>query len=376
MAGLYIHIPFCKQACHYCDFHFSTLLSNKENLIKALIKEIEIQKYYLKGEVIKTIYFGGGTPSILSQDEINSILNSIQTNFSIEADAEITLEANPDDLSKGSLLNYKAAGINRLSIGIQSFDDRVLRFLNRAHNSSKAMESVELAREVGFSNISIDLIYSIPDQSLEDWLRNIRYALSLSPEHISAYSLTIEEKTVFGNWAKKGKLFAMAEDPSATQFEVLMETLADNGFGQYEISNFCKPGFVSKHNSSYWNQENYLGVGPSAHSFNGSLRQFNVRNNSFYVKSIEKGEIPAEVEILTRENKINETILICIRTSQGLELKQLKTQYGYDIPVLFKMKIAQMIGQELITVVNNRLMLTKKGKLVADKVAYELFIED
>jgi oxygen-independent coproporphyrinogen-3 oxidase len=376
MAGLYIHIPFCKQACHYCDFHFSTLLSNKENLIKALIKEIEIQKYYLKGEVIKTIYFGGGTPSILSQDEINSILNSIQTNFSIEADAEITLEANPDDLSKGSLLNYKAAGINRLSIGIQSFDDRVLRFLNRAHNSSKAMESVELAREVGFSNISIDLIYSIPDQSLEDWLRNIRYALSLSPEHISAYSLTIEEKTVFGNWAKKGKLFAMAEDPSATQFEVLMETLADNGFEQYEISNFCKPGFVSKHNSSYWNQENYLGVGPSAHSFNGSLRQFNVRNNSFYVKSIEKGEIPAEVEILTRENKINETILICIRTSQGLELQQLKTQYGYDIPVLFKMKIAQMIGQELITVVNSRLMLTKKGKLVADKVAYDLFIED
>lgn len=376
MAGLYIHIPFCKQACHYCDFHFSTLLSNKENLIKALIKEIEIQKYYLKGEVIKTIYFGGGTPSILSQDEINSILNSIQTNFSIEADAEITLEANPDDLSKGSLLNYKAAGINRLSIGIQSFDDRVLRFLNRAHDSSKAIESVELAREVGFSNISIDLIYSIPDQSLEDWLRNIRYALSLSPEHISAYSLTIEEKTVFGNWAKKGKLFAMAEDPSATQFEVLMETLADNGFEQYEISNFCKHGFVSKHNSSYWNQENYLGVGPSAHSFNGSLRQFNVRNNSFYVKSIEKGEIPGEVEILTRENKINETILICIRTSQGLELQQLKTQYGYDIPVLFKMKIDQMIGQELITVVNNRLMLTKKGKLVADKVAYDLFIED
>jgi oxygen-independent coproporphyrinogen-3 oxidase len=376
MAGLYIHIPFCKQACHYCDFHFSTQLSNKGSLIKALIKEIEIQKYYLKGEVIKTIYFGGGTPSILSQDEINSILNSIQTNFAIDANAEITLEANPDDLSKGSLLNYKAAGINRLSIGIQSFDDRVLRFLNRAHNCSKATESVELAREVGFSNISIDLIYSIPGQSLEDWLRNIRYALSLSPEHISAYSLTIEEKTVFGNWAKKGKLIAMAEDPSATQFEVLMETLADNGFEQYEISNFCKPGFVSKHNSSYWNQENYLGVGPSAHSFNGSLRQFNVRNNSFYVKSIEKGEIPAEVEILTRENKINETILICIRTSQGLELQQLKTQYGYDIPVLFKMKIAQMVAQELITVVNNRLMLTKKGKLVADKVAYDLFIED
>jgi oxygen-independent coproporphyrinogen-3 oxidase len=376
MAGLYIHIPFCKQACHYCDFHFSTQLSNKGNLIKALIKEIEIQKYYLKGEAIKTIYFGGGTPSILSEIEINSLLNSVWKNFAIDADAEVTLEANPDDLSMGSLLNYKAAGINRLSIGIQSFDDGVLRFLNRAHNCIKATESVELAREVGFSNISIDLIYSIPGQSLEDWLRNIRYALSLSPEHISAYSLTIEEKTVFGNWAKKGKLIAMAEDPSATQFEVLMETLADNGFEQYEISNFCKPGFVSKHNSSYWNQESYLGVGPSAHSFNGSLRQSNVRNNSFYIKSIESGIIPAEVEILTRENKINETILISIRTSQGLELQQLKTRYDYDVSALFKIKIDQMIGQELITVMNNRLILTKKGKLVADKIAYDLFVED
>lgn len=376
MAGLYIHIPFCKQACHYCDFHFSTQLSNKGNLIKALIKEIEIQKYYLKEEVIKTIYFGGGTPSILSEIEINSLLNSVRKNFAIDADAEVTLEANPDDLSKESLLNFKTAGINRLSIGIQSFDDGVLRFLNRAHNCTKATESVELAREVGFGNISIDLIYSIPGQSLEDWLRNIRYALSLSPEHISAYSLTIEDKTVFGNWAKKGKLIAMDEDPSATQFEVLMETLDANGFEQYEISNFCKPGFVSRHNSSYWNQESYLGVGPSAHSFNGSLRQSNVRNNSFYIKSIESGIIPSEVEILTRENKINETILISIRTSQGLELQQLKTRYDYDVPGLFKIKIDQMVGQELITVMDNRLILTKKGKLVADKIAYDLFVED
>ena len=376
MAGLYIHIPFCKQACHYCDFHFSTQLSNKGNLIKALIKEIQIQKYYLKGEVIKTIYFGGGTPSILSEIEINSLLNSVRKNLAIDADAEVTLEANPDDLSKESLLNFKTAGINRLSIGIQSFDDGVLRFLNRAHNYTKATESVELAREIGFGNISIDLIYSIPGQSLEDWLRNIRYALSLSPEHISAYSLTIEDKTVFGNWTKKGKLIAMDEDPSATQFEVLMETLDANGFEQYEISNFCKPGFVSRHNSSYWNQESYLGIGPSAHSFNGSLRQSNVRNNSFYIKSIESGIIPAEVEILTRENKINETILISIRTSQGLELQQLKTRYDYDISALFKIKIDQMVGQELITVMNNRLILTKKGKLVADKIAYDLFVED
>ncbi len=376
MAGLYLHIPFCKQACHYCDFHFSTQLSNKGSLIKALVKEIEIQKYYLKGEVINTIYFGGGTPSILSEIEINSLLNSVRKNFAIDADAEVTLEANPDDLSKESLLNFKAAGINRLSIGIQSFDDEVLRFLNRAHNCTKATESIELARAVGFSSISIDLIYSIPGQSLADWLRNLRYALSLSPEHISAYSLTIEEKTVFGNWAKKGKLIAMAEDPSATQFEVLMETLAANGFEQYEISNFCKPGFVSKHNSSYWNQESYLGVGPSAHSFNGSVRQSNVRNNSFYIKSIERGVIPAEIEILTRENKINEAILISIRTSMGLELQQLKNRYEYDIPILFKPKIDQMVGQELITVMNNRLLLTKKGKLVADKIAYDLFVED
>jgi oxygen-independent coproporphyrinogen III oxidase len=376
MAGIYIHIPFCKKACHYCDFHFSTQLSVKEKLVKAIVREIEIQKEYLEGEEIKTIYFGGGTPSILSSIEIYSILSCIQSNFSIDANAEVTLEANPDDLSKERLFELRAIGINRLSIGIQSFDDEVLRFLNRAHSTSKAIKSIEDARHVGFTNISLDLIYSIPNQSLANWLKNIGVAVSLLPEHISAYSLTIEEKTVFGNWLKMGKLVAVEEDPSAKQFEVLMETLESHGFEQYEISNFCKPGYKSKHNSSYWDQQNYLGVGPSAHSFNGSSRQFNVRNNSVYIESIEKNKVPFEKEILTRENKINEYIMTNIRTSKGIAGEYLKNNFRFDFGDVFKNKIESLQNQKLITELDGQHILTKKGKLVADQIALDLFLGD
>ncbi len=375
MAGIYIHIPFCKQACHYCDFHFSTQLSFKEKLIGAIIEEIRLQEKYLLGDKIKTIYFGGGTPSILSSIEIKAILDSVQRNFEVTSDAEITLEANPDDLSLENLMTLKALGINRLSIGIQSFNDTVLSFLNRAHNQKNAIESVENARKVGFENISIDLIYSIPHQSISEWKKNISTALSILPEHISAYSLTIEDRTAFGNWQKKGKLIAMDDDSSAQQFEVLMDILEANGYHQYEISNFCRPGYFSRHNSSYWSHERYLGIGPSAHSYNGESRQFNVRNNSHYIKSIENGLVPYEQETLSRENRINEYILTSIRTSQGLDLDYLKNKFGFELIYKEEHKVELLKRCGKIEISNNRIFLTKQGKLVADKIASDFFVD-
>ncbi len=376
MAGIYIHIPFCKQACYYCDFHFSTQLISKEKLINALAKEAELQRNYLGEQQIKTIYFGGGTPSILLINEIQELLNVVYSNFEVSLHAEVTLEVNPDDLSIEKLHAYNRIGINRLSIGIQSFDNNVLRFLNRAHDCSKAVQSIEDARQAGFDNISIDLIYSIPGQSLQDWNKNIELAMELSPEHISAYALTIEEKTVFGLMQKKGQLKSIDDEPSALQFELLMDTLEKNGFEHYEISNFCKPGFFSKHNSSYWNQETYLGLGPSAHSFNGNSRQFNVKNNSLYVKSIENNSVPYELESLTLANKINEYILTSIRTGKGCDLSKLLNDLHFNLKAVYNNNLTLLSEKGLLTVENDHLILSKKGKLVADKIAMDFFVED
>ena len=283
MAGIYIHIPFCKQACHYCDFHFSTNTSKQAQLLQAIGNELLIQKNYLGEEKINTLYFGGGTPSILSTDEVNNIFDIISGNFDVAPSAEITLEANPDDLVSEKLIAFKKIGINRLSIGIQSFDDAVLRFLNRAHDSRMATSSFQEARDVGFENISIDLMYALPGQDLTDWKKNIDRALALGPNHISAYSLTIEAKTVFGKWAADKKIKVRSDDASAQELLLLIEELERDGFEHYEVSNFSKPGYISKHNSSYWKGEKYLGVGPSAHSYNGTSRQFNISNNHLYI---------------------------------------------------------------------------------------------
>lgn len=348
MAGLYFHIPFCKQACHYCDFHFSTNQTLKSELVNQLTAELILQKDYLQGELIETIYFGGGTPSLLDAQELDFLFTSVQKNYKVVPNIEVTLEANPDDLTPKKLSEMESAGINRLSIGIQSFDETVLKFLNRAHTATEALGCVENARKAGIHNISIDLIYSIPGQDEETLQKNLSTALSLRPNHISAYSLTVEEKTVFGRWASKGKLQAMEEDQSAQQFELVMDSLIRNGYQHYEISNYCLPGFQSKHNTSYWRGEKYLGLGPSAHSYDGATRQFNISNNHLYIKSIEKGIVPFEREELTNENKINEYLFTSLRTEWGCNLNYLKEQFDYDLVVQNKPYLNQLLASNLI----------------------------
>ncbi len=375
MAGLYIHIPFCKQACHYCDFHFSTSQDLKNSLVHALCLEIEMQKIYLENEPLETIYIGGGTPSLLSMHHLESLFNAIHKNF-VTNDPEVTLEANPDDLSKKNLTMLKEVGINRLSIGVQSFDDDILKFLNRAHSSSEALQCLDLARHVGFNNISIDLIYAIPGQDDHLLKNNIEKVIATSPEHISAYSLTIEEKTVFGHQLKKGIFPVQTEEIAAIQMEILMDKLSNVGFDQYEISNFCKPGFYSRHNSSYWQQRKYLGIGPSAHSYNGSSRQSNISNNPLYIQSITGGKIPCQLEVLSRADKINEYLFTTLRTAWGCNLHFLSTQLNYDVLKENQQVLETLLKHEFVKIENDILRLTQKGKLLADKIASDLFVKE
>lgn len=373
MAGLYVHIPFCKQACYYCDFHFSTNQSQKTELVEQIAHELYLQGDYLQGEPIETIYFGGGTPSLLTAKELDSLFTAIHKNYHVLENPEITLEANPDDLSLIKLGEIQSAGINRLSIGIQSFDETILRFLNRAHTAQEAFLCLDHARKAGISNISIDLIYSIPSQDDELLRKNLAEAIRLKPTHISAYSLTLEEKTVFGRWASHGKLTAMEENLSAGQFEIVMDTLTHHGYHHYEISNFCLPGYESKHNTSYWQQKKYLGVGPSAHSFDGNSRQFTISNNPLYIKSLRENRIPFEREVLTRENKINEYLFTSLRTDRGCSLSYLSSQLEYDLMKKNKSYLDQLVKGKLIEISHDTLVLTRSGKLVADQIASDLF---
>jgi oxygen-independent coproporphyrinogen III oxidase len=374
LAGIYLHIPFCKQACHYCDFHFSTNQSLKTELSQSIAKELSVQANYLNGQPIETIYWGGGTPTLLTASEFEIILNGLHAHFDLSNVNEVTIEANPDDLSKTKLELLKQLRFNRLSIGIQSFDDATLAYFNRAHNSAEALSCMEDSRNAGFDNISIDLIYSIPNQSLDHWKQTIQKAISLNPEHISAYCLTLEDKTVFGKQHKKGIIKAVDEETSATNFEILIETLAKSGYEQYEISNFCRPGRESKHNSNYWRQIHYLGVGPSAHSFNGTSRQANCSNNHQYIKSLRTATLPCEVELLTRENKINEYLFTSLRTSWGCSRTFLITNYQFDLAELPAMQ--SFIAKGLITEKDNTYFLSQKGRMLADYISGELFISD
>ncbi|MEJ7646030.1 MAG: radical SAM family heme chaperone HemW [Chryseolinea sp.] len=374
MAGIYIHIPFCKQACHYCDFHFSTNLSGQSEMVDMFRTEIELQRSFLSGEGIDTIYFGGGTPSLLSPTQLRSLLETLYRNHPISLKPEITLEANPDDLSMESLIEFRNAGINRLSIGVQSFQNETLTKLNRAHNAALARESIRNAYRAGFDNISIDLIYAIPWQNDENWKENVRETLQFAPQHISAYSLTVEEKTVFGRWAKQGKFRSVDDDHAATQLQLLVEMLALGGYEQYEVSNFCRPGFISIHNSNYWNDRKYLGIGPSAHSYNGVSRQHNASNNQFYIKSIRDKVIPATVEVLSREDKINEYLLTSLRTSWGVDLSRLRNEHGLDLEVDQEKYLSDLRANGLATIQEKRFILTMKGKLLADRIASDLFV--
>ncbi len=337
-----------------------------------MIKELTLQKDYLDDKRLKSIYFGGGTPSLLQANHFKKIFDAILGIYQMDTECEITLEANPDDLSVDQLKMFFNAGINRLSLGIQSFDDNILKFMNRAHDSKMAIEGLENVRKTGFKNFSLDLIYAIPGQDTAQLKHNIELALQFSPEHISTYGLTIEPKTVFGNWASKKKLTPVDERHNADQFEVIADELTKQGYEHYEVSNYCKPGFYSKHNSSYWKQTPYLGIGPSAHSYNRISRQFNINNNATYIKAITNNEVPFQLETLTNENKINEYVFTTLRTMWGCDLALLRNEHQFDLLEQNKAYISKLIDKGLATMDENTLKLTKDGKLLADQIALDL----
>lgn len=374
MAGIYIHIPFCRQACHYCDFHFSTSLKNKDELLRAIRKEIRLQKDYLQTKTLNTIYFGGGTPSMLTREEISGLLEEISKYYLIEQNAEITLEANPDDLTIGKLEELVQTRINRLSIGIQSFRDEDLRFLNRVHSAKEALGSVRNARKTGFKNITVDLIYGIQTLSNEDWKRNVTQVLELEVPHISCYSLTVEPKTAFAGFIEKGKIENIDSRKSAEQFEILMKELAKNGFIHYEISNFCKEGFYSRHNSNYWKGEKYLGLGPSAHSYDGTSRQWNVKSNSAYISSLEKDAVSFEKEELTEAQKYNEYVLISLRTIWGTDMDFVRKAFPAAAFDHLEKEMQPFLDNGLLSRDKDKVFLTDKGKLYADRIASDLFL--
>lgn len=374
MAGLYIHIPFCKQACHYCDFHFSTKLQLMEVMMDSITVELKLRKDYLKGEAVDTVYFGGGTPSLVPAEYLEKILDQIAQLFPGRKQ-EVTLEANPDDLNPQALANWKSLGIDRLSLGIQSFQDQILKAYNRAHTSKEATQAIQLARAAGFEKFSIDLIYGYPHTDHQLWKLDLEEALRLDPGHLSAYSLTIEPKTTFGNWTKKGK-FSPAEDEFvAQQFEWLQERCDKAGYLQYEISNFSRPNQAAIHNSNYWKRSPYLGIGPSAHSFDGSSRGFNPSSNASYTKALSAGLLPFVLEQLTPTESINEEILTGLRTQWGLDTGSLADRYHLDILEIKKGPISKLTELGMIHTLGKTLTLTRKGQLLADSIASDIFID-
>ena len=372
MAGIYIHIPFCKQACHYCDFHFSTSLKKKDLLLVALVKEMELRKHELKDQTVETIYFGGGTPSLLSNFEIQTILGSVFENYNVVENPEITLEANPDDLTKDRIHELAETPINRLSIGTQSFFDEDLKLMNRAHNANEAKKCLEEATKY-FENITIDLIYGIPGLTNERWKENIETALSFNIPHISSYALTVEPKTALESFIKKGTVKNVDDDLAQEQFHMLIEKLEASGFVQYELSNFGKPNFFSKHNTSYWQGKSYLGIGPSAHSFNGTQRSWNVRNNSKYINALANDELPLEVENLTTVDQYNEYVMTGLRTICGVSLKRIEQDFGKSYKTYILKQSQKHIDQDLLYIDNDKLLITKRGKFLSDGIASDLF---
>jgi len=374
LAGIYIHIPYCKQACHYCDFHFSTVLRTAPEMEEALLRELRMRITYLEGKPISTIYIGGGTPSLLPPAYLDQLLSLIRTKFFLEENVEITVEANPDDLTPEKLESLYGLGINRLSIGVQSFDEDVLKFLNRAHNREQAIESIKNARKTGFRNINMDLIHSIPGSRPERWLEDLKLTMDLFPEHISSYGLTIEPGTVFGKRYRDKTLIPMDEDQAAREYEILIDHLERAGYDHYEISNFALPGFRSRHNTGYWLGEHYLGIGPGAHSYNGVTRQYNVNNNSRYIKAIGAGEIPATGERLSVLDQANEYLLTSLRTSWGVDTTYLQEKFNLNLMEQQGDYLKRLIQGGLIIRENQHLILTDKGKLLADQITEDLFL--
>jgi oxygen-independent coproporphyrinogen-3 oxidase len=373
MSGIYIHIPFCKQACFYCDFHFSTSLKKKDDMVAALVKEIEIRKEELQNTVIETIYFGGGTPSVLSVNEIQQLIDAVYQHHTVVEHPEVTLEANPDDLSEAKIIELSKSPINRLSIGIQSFFEKDLKLMNRAHNSEEARESLSLATQY-FDNISVDLIYGIPDCTNEEWQENIQIALSFGVPHISSYALTVEPKTALADFIKKGIIKNVDDEKAQEQFNILMEELTNANFVHYETSNFGKENFFSRNNSSYWLGKSYLGIGPSAHSFDGKQRSWNLRNNTKYIKSIQQNQLPIERETLSKTDRYNEYIMTGLRTIWGISLQKISNNFGEKYVMYLESQAKKHIEQELLYIENQVLKTTQKGKFLSDGIASDLFM--
>lgn len=379
MAGIYIHIPFCKQACHYCDFHFSTSMKKKEEMVLALAKEIQLRKTELldcarsdKNEVIETIYFGGGTPSRFEIADLKLQIDTIYENYKVAQNPEITLEANPDDLSEEYLIELSKIGINRLSIGIQSFFEEDLAMMNRAHNSAEAQKCLELATQY-FDNISIDLIYGIPGMSNEKWIQNIETALDFGIPHISSYALTVEPKTALNKLIQTGKIDKPKDEVAEAHFQILVETLEKNGFIHYELSNFGKENYFSKNNSAYWLGKKYIGIGPSAHSYDGISRSWNVANNALYLKAIQDDKLPNEIEFLSQTDRYNEYIMTGLRTIWGVSLDRIKNEFGLEYLDYLTKQSYKFIKEELLSIENNILKTTLKGKFLTDGIASDLF---
>ena len=374
MAGIYLHIPFCKQACTYCNFHFTTSLRHKDDLVKAIQKEIIAEKEYLGGEEVATIYFGGGTPSILAIDDCRLLIDEIRKFYPVARDAEITLEANPDDITKEKAAGWNSIGINRLSIGIQSFFEEELRWMNRAHNAEQAKACIENSYAAGINNLSIDLIYGSPLLTDEMWQQNVETAIGYDVRHLSCYALTVEEKTPLHKNISLQKSSNVDNDKQARQFLQLMNWLRKAGYEHYEVSNFAKPGFRSMHNSSYWKGIPYLGLGPSAHSYNGKERRWNIANNNVYIKQINDGKPARETEALTPEQRLNETIMISLRTKEGLDLNQMQLGWGETQRNRIEKYLTKYLHSGLITIKNDHAQLTDEGMLRADGIAADLFV--
>ena len=374
MSGIYIHIPFCKQACHYCDFHFSTSLKKKPQMVAAICEELLLRKDEIPQQV-ETIYFGGGTPSLLNAEELEQIFQTIQQNFDISEAPEITLEANPDDLSEEKIKMLAASPVNRLSIGVQSFYGEDLRLMNRAHTEEEALKSIQLAKKY-FDNISLDLIYGIPGSHNERWRKNLQLVLGLEVPHISSYALTVETGTALQSMIKKGTVAPVEEELAKEQYAIMIEVLESAGFENYEFSNFGHPGYFSRNNTAYWFGKPYLGIGPSAHSFDGHTRKWNISNNTLYIKSIEKGEIPAQSETLTQTDRYNELVMTRLRTKWGISLDEVEQKFGREYSDYLLKESAALIAKGLLEQENGVLQVSKKGKFLSDGIAAELFLVD
>jgi oxygen-independent coproporphyrinogen-3 oxidase len=374
LAGIYIHIPFCKKACFYCDFHFSVSFQQKDEVVASLIKELKERKNFIGQEEVKTIYFGGGTPSVLNAGNISEILKEAYAQYTVNDNAEITFECNPDDLSKEYLVGLKESGVNRLSIGIQSLNDESLTWMNRSHNVTQALQAIDSAAALGFCDMSIDLIYGIPMLTEDEWRQTLKRALAMPVNHLSAYSLTLEENTPYNKLVEQKKYKKPNDDEASRHFEILLEEIKLAGWEHYEVSNFCKAGNYSKHNTAYWQNVKYLGIGPSAHSFDGKSRHWNVRSNKEYIQKIQAGESVSESEELSTKDIVNEALLTGLRTKWGVNLAEVKEQYEYDIAATNQTQIMEWQQKDWLEMKDGVLRLRADGFLFADYIASELFV--